>query len=76
MLERGLEERRRASRLDDTARFVERLRDTPVIMADGMPAGIEPARRLADLMPGVEYGLQDVVGLGREIAPMGLVPEP
>ena len=76
VLEGGLEERRRRSRLDDAARLRKRLPDMPVIVGDGMAAGIKPARRLADLMPGIEYRLQDNVGLGPEIGPMGLVPEP
>lgn len=75
VLECRLKECRRGSRIDDAARFLKRLGDMPVIVTDLMAARIEPARRSADLVTGIEHCLQGFVRLRPEIGPVGLVPE-
>ena len=76
MLEGGFEHRGCGARLDDLTRLLQRLRNVPVIVSDEVTTWKAPARYLADLVAGLEYRLKGLAGRGREVALMGVVPEP
>ena len=76
VLERRLEQRGRGARPDNLARLRQGLRNMVVIVRDTMVTGVAPARDFADLVPGIENRLEDIVGRARELAFAGFVPEP
>ena len=74
--EGGLEERRRRSRPEDLASFLDRLADMPIVVPDRMPARMALAREFADLVAGIEYRLKGIVGRWRQVTLVTVVPEP
>ena len=47
-----------------------------MIVTDVMAAGVEPAGHAANLVTGLEHGLQGFIGFRPETGPVNLVPEP
>ena len=76
VLEGRLEYRGRDTRLDDLACLLQRLRNVPVVVGDEVTTRKAPARCLADLVAGLEHRLEGLAGRGRQITPIGVVPEP
>ena len=74
--EGGLEQRRRCARVKDGARLVERLADVAMIVRHQVAARVAPARQFAHFLAGVEDCLERLVGGGRKVAVVAVVPEP
>ena len=76
MHEGGLEQRRHRARVKDGTRLVERLAHVVMIVRHQVAARVAPARQFAHFLTGVEDRLERLVGGGRKVAVVAVVPEP
>ena len=76
VLEGRLEEHRRGVRLDDPSCLLECFRDVQVVVRDEVSARETLAGDLPHFVAGVEDGLETVVNRRRQLACVGVVPEP